>query len=54
MAQRQSQHEMIVWPEKAHRLGHAEACSLVEGSKRLGDWLVGGEGGYLFCVLCFG
>lgn len=44
---------MIVRPEKAHRLGHAEACLLVEGSKRLVDWLVGRRG-CLFCVLCSG
>lgn len=50
MAQRQSQHEMIVRPEKAHRLGHAEACPLLEGSKRLVGWVVGSRG-CLFCVV---
>lgn len=50
MAHLLGQHEMIVRPEKAHRLGHAEACPLAEGSKRLVDWLVGGGKGVF--VLC--
>lgn len=28
--------------EKAHRLGHAEACPPVEGSKEVGLWVGGG------------
>lgn len=36
--------------EKAHRLGHAEACPPVEGSKEVGLW-VGGGGMFVVVVV---